>query len=81
MLIINRCSFTCISNYSNQRFCVFFFYDPANQSTGKEKNSSLRKVVEQQLTRAVWVSVTTNLASVTTKGYLVVTGHYIGSYS
>ncbi|MPC39625.1 Zinc finger BED domain-containing protein 1 [Portunus trituberculatus] len=44
-----------------------------------KKNSSLRELVEQQLSQATWVSVTADQASVTTKGYLVVSGHYIDS--
>lgn len=47
----------------------------------EKKHSSLREMTEQKLSQAAWVSVTTDLASVTTKGYLVVTGHYIGNYS
>ncbi|XP_045115035.1 E3 SUMO-protein ligase ZBED1-like isoform X2 [Portunus trituberculatus] len=43
----------------------------------EKKDISLREVVKQQLTQAVWVSITTDLASVTPKGYLVVTGHFI----
>lgn len=47
----------------------------------KNKYSSLKEAVRRQLSQAQWVSITLDLTSVTSKGYFIVSGHFVGKYS